>query len=60
MHLRGLEMRPKVQAGCNIGKASQIASNIPNIHLRPFGNEAFQFKQAGTTYLESVHVDLMW
>ena len=59
VHLRGLEMRTKVQAGCDVGEANQIGNNIPNIHPRLVGNKAFQLEQAGTTFLEGIDIDLM-
>ncbi len=58
VHLKGLEMRPKIQAGCNVGQAHQIRNTIPNIHPRLPGNKAFQLRQAGTTYLEGIDIDL--
>ena len=59
MHLRGLAMRTKIQEGCDVGQANQVRNNIPNIHPRLVGNKAFQLKQAGTTYLEGIDIDLM-
>ncbi len=59
VRLVGLEMRPKVQEGCGVGQAHQVRDYRANIHPRLVGNKAFQLKQAGTTWLEGIDVDLM-
>lgn len=59
VHIVGLEMRPMVQPGCGVGEAHQVRDLRANIHPRLPGNKAFQLKQAGTTFIEGVDIDLL-
>lgn len=57
--LRGMEMRPVVQAGCDIGEAHQMRDTAnKNIHPRLPGGKLFRLEQSGTTFVEGVDIDL--
>lgn len=58
VHVLGIELRPIVQDGCDVGEAHQIKNNIPNIHPRLVGAKAFRLQQSGTTFIEGVDIDL--
>ncbi len=58
-HLVGIEMRPVIQAGCDIGEGTQTRSSFANIHPRIPGNKAFRLQQSGRTFVEGVDIDLM-
>ena len=59
VHVLGLEMRPVVQPGCEIGEAHQVKDpSQPNIHPRLVGNKVLRLQQSGTTFVEGVDIDL--
>lgn len=58
VHVRGLELRPIVQPGCDVGEAHQMNDERLNIHPRLVSAKAFRLQQSGTTYIEGVDIDL--
>ena len=57
--VRGVEVRPVIQPGCDVGEAHQVKNTIPNIHPRLPGGKAFRFEQSHHTFVEGVDIDLM-
>lgn len=59
VHILGIEGRPIVQPGCDVGEGHQVRDvQNKNIHPRMPGNKFFRLQQSGTTYIEGVDIDL--
>ncbi len=58
-HIIGIESRPIIQSGCDVGEAHQTrASKYKNIHPRLPGGKLFRLQQVNKTFVEGVDIDL--
>lgn len=63
VHISGIEVRPEIQTGCDVGQAfnfrdSSGKEDNPNLNPRIPGNMVFRLEQSGVTFLEGIDIDL--